>query len=48
MENYSNSDTFSELEYESSQGFVAGSDCDEDEPNQLLSANLVLRFLISS
>jgi hypothetical protein len=31
MENYSNSDTSSESEYESSQGSAAGSDCDEDE-----------------
>jgi hypothetical protein len=31
MENYSNSDTSSESEYESSDGSAAGSNCDEDE-----------------
>jgi hypothetical protein len=34
MENHSDPDTSSESEYESSQGSVAGSDCDEDEPSQ--------------
>jgi hypothetical protein len=33
MENYSDSDTSSESEYESRQGSIAGSDCDEDEPS---------------
>jgi hypothetical protein len=31
MENYSDSDTFSESEYNSGGGFAAVSDCDEDE-----------------
>jgi hypothetical protein len=31
MEEYSNSDTSSESEYESDQGSAPGSDCDEDE-----------------
>jgi hypothetical protein len=36
MENYSDLDTSSESEYESSQGSVVGSDCDEDEPSRNL------------
>jgi hypothetical protein len=36
MENYSDLDTSLESEYESSQGSVAGSNCDEDEPSQNL------------
>ena len=34
MENYSDSDTSSESEYDSSRGSPAVSDCDEDEPSQ--------------
>jgi hypothetical protein len=34
MENYSDSDTSSESEYDSSGGSAAVSDCDEDEPSQ--------------
>jgi hypothetical protein len=34
MENYSDSDTSSESEYESSQGSAVGSDCDENELSQ--------------
>ena len=34
MENYSDSDTSSESEYDSSEGSAAVSDCDEDEPSQ--------------
>jgi hypothetical protein len=41
MENYSNSDTSSESEYESGQGSEAASDCeDEDEPSQTLEPEL--------
>ena len=40
MENYSDSDTSSESEYESSQGSVAGSNCDEDELSQNLKPEL--------
>jgi hypothetical protein len=36
MENYSDSDTSSESEYESGQGSEAGSDCDDDELSQNL------------
>jgi hypothetical protein len=36
MENYSDSDTSSESEYESSQGSAVESDCDEDELSQNL------------
>jgi hypothetical protein len=32
MENYRDSDTSSESEYELNQGSMVGSDCDEDEP----------------
>jgi hypothetical protein len=34
MENYSDSDTSSESDYDSSQGSVAGSNCDKDEPGE--------------
>jgi hypothetical protein len=34
MENYSDSDTSSESEYDSSEGSAAVSDCNEDEPSQ--------------
>ena len=34
MESYSDSDTSSESDYESSQGSAPGFDCDEDEPNE--------------
>ena len=34
MENPSDSDTSSESEYNSGEGFAAVSDCDEDEPSQ--------------
>ena len=40
MENYSDSDTSSESEYESSQGSVVESDCDDDEPSQNLEPEL--------
>ena len=40
MENYSDSDTSSELEYKSSQGSVAGSNCDKDELSQNLEPEL--------
>jgi hypothetical protein len=40
MENYSDSDTSLESEYESSQGSAAGSDCDEDELSQNLEPEL--------
>jgi hypothetical protein len=40
MENYSDLDTSSESEYDSSQGSAAGSDCDEDEPSQNLEPEL--------
>ena len=40
MENYSDSDTSSESEYESSQGSAAGSDFDEDESSQDLEPGL--------
>jgi len=33
MENYSDSDTSSELECDSGEDFAAVSDCDEDEPS---------------
>jgi hypothetical protein len=36
MENYSDSDTSSESEYESGQGSEAGSDCDDNELSQNL------------
>jgi hypothetical protein len=36
MEDYSDSDTSSESDYESSQGSAAVSDCDEDDPSQNL------------
>jgi len=35
MENYSDLDTSSESEYESNQGFTVGSNCDEDEYENL-------------
>jgi hypothetical protein len=34
MESYSDSDTSSESDYESSQGSTPGSDCEEDEPSK--------------
>ena len=34
MENYSDSDTSSESEYDSGEGSAAVSDCSEDEPSQ--------------
>jgi hypothetical protein len=40
IENYSNSDTLSESEYESDQGSALGSGCDEDEPTENLEPEL--------
>jgi len=40
MESYSDSDTSSESDYESSQGSAPGSDCDEDEPSENLEPEL--------
>jgi hypothetical protein len=40
MESYSDSDSASELDYESSQGFTPGSDYDEDEPSKNLEPEL--------
>ena len=39
MKNHIDSDTSSEAEYESSQGSMAGSNYDEDEPSQDLEPN---------
>jgi hypothetical protein len=40
IEEYSNSDTLLESEYESDQGSAPGSDCDEDEPSENVEPEL--------
>jgi hypothetical protein len=44
MEDYNDSDTSSESEYESSQGFAAESDFDEDEPSKDLEPELTENY----
>jgi hypothetical protein len=40
MEAYSDSDTSSESEFGSDQGYIAGSNCDDEEPSENLEPEL--------